>query len=109
MNEEQSIRQQAIKDSEHWWYCDNIVNHPGEVGLLRMDFPRVFVLIRDEADSYFISFEEFRDHVAEVNFFTPSEREEADIEAILIEAWNFMSLQEEEEERLAAEREDEDW
>jgi hypothetical protein len=35
----------------------------------------------------------------ELNFFTPSEREDADIEAILIDAWNFLALYEEEEER----------
>jgi hypothetical protein len=34
-----------------------------------------------------------------VNFFSPSEREEADIEEILVEAWNFLALIEEEENK----------
>ena len=93
------IRQQAINTSTSWWFCENLVNHPEEVGLLRMDFPRVFILVRDRDDLY-CSFETFRDSIAEINFMTPSEREEADTEAILIDAWNFMCLQEEEEERL---------
>lgn len=91
-------RQEAIRSSTHWWYCDNIVNHKGQLGLLRMDFPRVFILVRDD-DDLMCDFEHFRDHVAEVNFMTPSEREGANTKEILIEAWNFLSLQEEEEER----------
>ena len=92
-------RKEAIKRSADWWFCDNIVNHPGQCGLLRMDFPQVFILIRDEDVAYWADFEEWRDDIVELNFFTPSERENADIEAILIDAWNFLALYEEEEER----------
>jgi hypothetical protein len=56
-------------------------------------------LIRDEDVAYWADFEEWRDDIVELNFFTPSEREDADIEAILIDAWNFLALYEEEEER----------
>ena len=102
-----NVRKEAIKRSAAWWYCDNIVNHKGQLGLLRMDFPRVFILVRND-DELFCSFEHFRDHVAELNFMTPGEREEADTEEILIDAWNFLSLQEEEEERLFDINEDDD-
>jgi hypothetical protein len=64
-----------------------------------MNFPQVFILIRDEDVAYWADFEEWRDDIVELNFFTPSEREDADIEAILIDAWNFLALYEEEEER----------
>ncbi len=92
-------KEEAIKRSQHWWYCDNILNHPGQCGLLRMDFPRVFVLMRDYDTVYWASLEEWKKDLVEVNFFTPSEREEADIDDILTEAWNFLALIEEEEER----------
>lgn len=97
MNQRQ-VRNEAIRRSEHWWYCDNILNHPGQIGLLRMDFPRVFILVRDDNDLV-CEFEHFRDSIAELNFFNPSDREDADTEEILIDAWNFLSLIEEEEER----------
>lgn len=108
------IREEAIRRSTHWWYCDNIVNHPEQVGLLRMDFPQVFILICDYAEGYFADFDEFKAGVAEVNFFNPNDRKTADVDDILTEAWNFLSLQEQEEERLAEEREmfddnDDDW
>lgn len=103
-----TVRQEAIERSASWWYCDNIVCHPEQIGLLRMDFPRVFILIRDYAESYFASFDEFRAHIAEVNFFDLTDRDTADLEDILTDAWNFLSLQEEEEERQAELYEDDD-
>lgn len=102
------IRQAAIKRSEHWWFCENIVNHPGQVALLRMDFPQVFLLIRDYDEAYFATFEEFKDGIAEVNFFNPSDRDTADLNDILIDAWNFLSLEEEEEDRQAEQLAEED-
>lgn len=87
---------QMINECSSWWYCDNIVNHPGQIGFLHMGFPRVFILLRNGDD--------FRDELAEVNFLDPSEREEADIEELLRQAYNFLVLQDEEEERLALER-----
>lgn len=92
-------RQIIKKQCQHWWYCDNIINHPGQVGLLRMDFPRVFILIRDYDVAYWAGFEEWKRDIVELNFFSPSEREDADIDAILTEAWNFLVMEEEEEDR----------
>lgn len=93
------VRTRAIEACQHWWYCDNILCHPGMVGLLRMDFPRVFLLMRDYDTAYWAGFEEWKSDLVEVNFFTPSEREEADLDNILIDAWNFLALIEEEEDR----------
>lgn len=35
------------------WYCDNIIDHPEQVGLLYLGFPRCFVLIPSIGDFYF--------------------------------------------------------
>lgn len=93
------LRKKAVEESQYWWYCDNLLSHPGQCGLLRMQFPRVFILIRDEDTAYWADYEEWKNEIVEVNFFTPSEREEADLDSILTEAWNFLVLYEEEEER----------
>ena len=92
-------REEAIKRSANWWYCDNILNHPGQCGLLRMDFPRVFILMRDYDTVYWAGIEEWKKDLVEVNFFTPSEREEADIDDILKEPGNFLTIVENAEER----------
>lgn len=92
---------QRIKEqTRSWWYCENIVNHPDQVGFLRMDFPQVFILLRHVDEDYFCDFEAFKTRVAEINFFNPRDRQNADIDAILTEAWNFWALTEEEEDRL---------
>ena len=62
--------------------------------------PRVFILIRDYGESCFEGFREFKQHIAEVNFLDPKDREEADLDDLLTEAWNFLALTEEEEENL---------
>lgn len=94
-----NTRREAIEASTNWWYCDNILNHPEQCGLLRMAFPRVFILMRNYDLAYWADFDEWKNDIVELNFFNPSEREEADIDSILIEAWNFLALIEEEEER----------
>lgn len=105
-----TVRKEAIKRSEHWWFCENIVNRPGQIALLRMDFPQVFILIRDYEEAYFASYEEFKEGIAEINFFNPADRDTADLDDILIDAWNFLSLEEEEEDRQAELiREDDDF
>lgn len=58
-------------------------------------------LIRDYDDAYFASYDEFRDHIAEVNFLHPGDRENADIDELLRRAWNFMVLQEQKDEELS--------
>ena len=74
-----------------------------------MDFPQVFILIRDYGEAMFAGFDDFKDRIAEVNFFNPDDREGANIEEILTDAWNFLSLEEEEEERRYGEYEEEDY
>lgn len=98
-------RHEAIRRCEHWWYCDNVVSYPHIIALLHMDFPRVFILIRDYEEAYFATYEEFRDGIAEINFFDSTDRDNADIDALLTDAWNFLALQEEEDERLCGEYE----
>lgn len=92
-------RKRIKEQCQFWWFCENIINHPGQVGLLRMEFPRVFILMRDYEVAYWASYEEWKKDIAEVNFFNPIDRELADLDTILTEAWNFLALEEEEEDR----------
>lgn len=100
------VRAEAVKRSANWWYCDNVVSKPGQLGLLHMGFPRVFILVRDGDELVTTTFEKFKAGLTEVNFLDPSEREGTDIDALLIDAWNFTILAEEYDERMAEEWED---
>ena len=48
------------------WYCDNIIDHPEQVGLLYLGFPRCFVLIPSIGDFYFSTYEEFLNGLCKV-------------------------------------------
>lgn len=82
----------------HWFVCENILAHDGQLGILHMDEPEVFILIRNYGDSLFASFEEFCNGIAEVNFFHAGDREATDLTDLLTDAWNFLATHENEEE-----------
>ena len=48
------------------YLCTGINNHAGQVGLLRMDFPRVFILMRDYDRAYWVDFDEWKRDLVEV-------------------------------------------
>jgi len=89
----------------NWWYCDNIICNTGMVGLLHLGFPRVFILMRDYDTAYFAGYEDWKEQLVEVNFLDPEDREGADLDDLLTDAWNFLALTEREEERLAGDDE----
>lgn len=78
------------KRTLNWWYCDNLVHpqHEGQIGLLHLGEPSVLILVRDYADMYFRSYEEFSSHIAEVNFLYPEERQTTDLEELLGTSWH---------------------
>jgi hypothetical protein len=91
------------------WYCDNILDHPEQVGLLHLGFPRRFVLIPNSEQFYFSTYEEFINGLVEVNWLDPSDQgTKQEQEHVLTLLWNFSVEQEAEEERLYEEREAED-
>lgn len=94
-----------IKRTMNWWVCDNIVHpaHRKQLGLLSLNEPQVFILLR-HGDDIFADFEDFKNKLAEVNFLRPADRANADLEGILTDAYNFLLLQDMEEDRLFEER-----
>lgn len=86
------------------WYCDNIIDHPEQVGLLHLGFPRCFVLIPSSGEFYFSTFESFL-QMAQVNWLDPSDsgtpQEQREVLRLL---WNFSVRQEEREDELYGDR-----
>lgn len=91
-----------MKEQEYigCWYCDNIIDHPEQVGLLYLGFPRCFVLIPNSLEFHFSTFESFL-HEAQINWLDPSDKGTAkEQEEVLIRLWNFSVEQERKEEEL---------
>lgn len=77
------------------WYCDNTIDHPEQVGLLYLGFPRCFVLIPSSKEFYFSTFEEFVGGISQVNWLDPSDKgTELEREEVLRTLWNFSVEQE---------------
>ena len=78
------------EDYSGCWYCDNILDHPEQVGLLYLGFPRCFVLIPNSEEFYFSTFEEFEKGLCKVNWLDPSDignYTEEEKRAVLIKLW----------------------
>ena len=72
------------------WYCDNIIDHPEQVGLLYLGFP---------------SFDEFLNY-AKPNWLDPADKGKPSEQREVLELlWNFSVEQEREEDELYKERE----
>lgn len=94
------------------WYCDNIIDHPHQVGLLYLGFPRCFVLIPNGTEFQFSTYDEFIEGLSEVNWLDPSDigkYSEKEKEEVLTLLWNFSVEQEAKEEDLAFDREIDDF
>lgn len=83
------------------WYCDNLIDHPEQVGLLYLGFPRCFILIPNSTEFCFSTFEQFKDGLCEVNWLDPSDKgTPKEQEEVLRLLWNFSVEQENKEEEL---------
>lgn len=88
------------KEYSECWYCDNIVSHRGQLGLLYLGFPRCFVLFPDDSALYAVGadFDTFL-KVAKVNWLDPSEEHtEREKMEVLVKLYNFSVEQERMEE-----------
>lgn len=84
------------------FFCDNIVDNAGVVGLYHSAFPRVFVKTKDE-QLWFATFDEWFE-ASEVDWIDNPDEEIKEIVLNLL--WNFSVLQEQKEDELYNENTD---
>lgn len=91
------------------WYCDNIIDHPEQVGLLYLGFPRCFVLIPNSEEFYFSTFDDFLRY-ARPNWLDCNDKgTSAEQREVLELLWNFSVEQEQKEEELYEGRQNDDF
>ena len=72
------------------YWCDNIIDYYGMIGLLHLDFPRCFILIPDSQEFEFSDYDSWRENLAQINWLDPTEQwSEADKERVITKLWNF--------------------
>lgn len=95
-----------VEDYSSCWFCDNIVNHPEQIGLLHLDFPRCFVLVPNSYEFNMGSYEDFENEFCKIHWLDPSEKtSQEEKKKVLLRLWNFLVMQERVEEDLECDRE----
>lgn len=108
--EDYRLRKKDDPERYHGFYCaDNLLLYPGELAIIKFSHPRLFVRF-NYANSYFSSYEDWVNNQTDLQWLDPDDKPESEeeIEEILTDCWNFLALQEREEDRLAEERENDD-
>lgn len=86
------------------YLAENIVDYHGQVGIIRLSFPRCFIWFEQDVDSIYCSYEEFVEGIAHINWLDPNDNgNEEEKQHALVEMWNFLCEEEREEERLYGE------
>lgn len=75
------------------WGENNISQENQQTYIIKLDFPACSIRF-NYADGMFASFEQFYENIADVQFFTGDRPGEDEVQEILIDAWNFLALEE---------------
>ena len=54
------------------YLAENIIDYHGQIGIIRLSFPRCFIWFDQDADSIYCSYDEFKDRIAHINWLDPS-------------------------------------
>lgn len=84
----------APENYKHFvWGENNISQDVQQTYIIKLNFPACSIRF-DYSKGMFANFEEFYDHVSDVQFFTGDRPDDEEVNSILIDAWNFMALEE---------------
>lgn len=84
-------------DTQNYYICENILDYDGQMAILRMKEPLVFVHF-NYADSYFSTFEDWRKEIVRVEWLSGTAPDAFTQQQVLTDCWNFLALHEREEE-----------
>ena len=99
-----------IEAHKHWWLGENKQHYPEQESMFRLADPRVFIRY-NVGDAYFATYEQFYQSIADVQWID-GRPDKLTQDKILIEAWNFMLIEErllEQDMRDIEEDLDSDW
>lgn len=85
----------APENYKHFvWGENNISQEEQQTYIIKLSHPPCSIRF-DYSKGMFADFEEFYENIADVQFFTGERPSEIEVKKILIDAWNFMALEEE--------------
>ena len=79
---------------KHFVWGENNISQPyQQTYIIKLDFPACSIRF-DYSKGMFASFEEFYQNIADIQFFTGDRPNKEKVDEILIDAWNFIALEE---------------
>lgn len=97
------MSQERNKENYAGFYIsENLLLYPGQLGIVKLSFPRLFLRFEYDSCGYFADYNEWKDSLINVQWLDPNDKptNEDEIDEVLTDCWNFLALHEEEEERL---------
>ncbi len=91
---------------KHWRWGDNLISHNGAMTLINLAYG--LSVHFNYGDAFFASFEDFENNISDIQFINGERPNEAKVHELLIDAWNFMSIQEKIEDGFEIEELDDD-
>lgn len=84
---------QKTKDYfQHWLWSDNIISQEGKLYLINLEY--ALMVKFDYGDAYFADFEDFESQISDMQFLRGDRPDEEKVHSLLVDAWNFMGIQE---------------
>lgn len=85
-----------------YFIAENVVDYFGQLCIVKLSFPRLFLRFKYDEAGYFSSFENWKENIVILNWLDPQDKPKYDseIDEILLEAWNFLCETEEKEENM---------
>ncbi len=105
-NEKENFSDKVKEYFKHWRWGDNLISHNGEMTLINLAYG--LAIHFNYGDVFFASFEDFESEITDIQFINGERPDEAKIHKLIIDAWNFMSIQERIENGFEIEKLDED-
>lgn len=87
---EASLSEKAKEYFKHWVWGDNVLSNPDLLYLINLEYG---VMVKfAHADAMWASYEEFANDIADVQFLNGVRPDEATVERLTVDAWNFLAI-----------------
>lgn len=83
---------EKIESHKHFYLADNKQHFPDELFIIHMADPRCFIRFK-EADALYSNYDDFYNNIAHVEWIDGKPKNERIIEKTLIDAYNFMAIE----------------
>lgn len=102
---EASLSEKAKEYFKHWVWGDNVLSNPDLLYLINLEYGLMIKF--NYANTMWASYEEFANDIADVQFLNGVRPDDATVEKLTVDAWNFLGICERIDEDIATDLDEE--